>query len=78
MNECNRLVGQIGGYVESGADIVVLLCGETKPELAQCLYKRLATFRGEKVFRKGHVLTMPLTIRGPDCRFLPGEATAAP
>jgi hypothetical protein len=57
MNECNRLVGQIGGYIDSGSDVVVLLCGETKPELAQCVVKRLATFTGEKLFRKGQVFT---------------------
>ena len=70
MNEFNRLVGQIGGYVKSGAAVVVLLCGETKPELAQCVLTRLNTFKAEKFFRKGHVLTTSLTIRGPDGRFV--------
>lgn len=76
MNECNRLVGQIGGYVESGADVVVLLCGRTKSELAQCVASRLNTFTGERFFRKGRVLTVPLTIRGSDGRFVPAQAAA--
>lgn len=73
MNECNRLVGQIGGYVDSGADVVVLLCGETKPELVDCVVKRLATFANEKFLRKGRVLMAPLTIRGPDGRFVAAQ-----
>jgi hypothetical protein len=77
MNECNRLIGQIGGYVESGADVVVLLCGETKQDLARCVAKRLTTFTAEKFFRKGCVLTVPLTIRGPDGRFLAAQANSA-
>lgn len=78
MNECNRLVGQIGGYVDFGADVVVLLCGDTKAELAECVAKRLATFTNEKFFRKGHVLTVPLTIRGPDGRFVAAQPDSSP
>jgi hypothetical protein len=75
MNGCNRLVGQIGGYIASGADVVLLLCGETKPELTQCVLRRLETFKRERFFRKGCVLTAPLIIRGPDGRFVPAQAS---
>jgi hypothetical protein len=76
MSECNRLVGQVGGYVDFGADVIVLLCGNTKQELAKCVARRLATFTNERLFRKGHVFTVPLVIRGPNGRFI--SATRRP
>jgi hypothetical protein len=73
MNECNRLIGQIGHYVDLG-EVLAVLCGDTKPELAACVAKRLQTFCGEKFYRKGRVILKPPAARARDGRFVPRQA----
>lgn len=75
MNECNRLVGQLGHYVDLG-EVLAVLCGETKADLAQCVAKRLETFCGEKFFRKGRIVLKPFLARARDGRFIAGRPTA--
>ena len=76
-NEYLRLKGQIDEYVgNSSAEIVVLLCGETKPEWVENLKEYLAKLVCNRWFYKAIVDTKPITVRGKNGRFLPAAATA--
>jgi hypothetical protein len=69
--ECDRLVGQIGNYMDVG-EVVVVLCGTTNLEFAAVVAKRVEDFKASRFFRKGHVLVKPVTIRTKDGRFVSG------
>jgi hypothetical protein len=72
--DCDRLVGQIGHYVDVG-EVVVVLCGETSMAQAAIVAKRIEDFKASKLFRKGHVIIKPVTPRTKEGRFLSGAAT---
>jgi hypothetical protein len=72
-NACNRLIGQLAHYVNFG-EVIVVLCGETKPAFVAVVTKSLAAFRDQKGSLKGHVLQKPFAARAKSGRFTSGKA----
>ena len=71
LNEYHRLVGQLGDYVGiADADVLVVLCGKTKAELASLVLQRVRDLTATKIFRKGAVIVKPFTARGTSGRFI--------
>jgi hypothetical protein len=76
-SEYLRLKEQIDEYIgNSSAEIVVLLCGKTKPEWVEKIRQYLAKLVSDRWFYRAYVVTKPITVRGKDGRFLPAAASA--
>ncbi|HVV51138.1 MAG TPA: hypothetical protein VHO06_15830 [Polyangia bacterium] len=72
-NECNRLIGQIANYVDCG-EVLVVLCDETKQELADAVAKSLQAFCDQKFYRKGRVILKPFAGRAKNGQFTSAQA----
>lgn len=74
-SEYLRLLGQIQEYVGmSTAEVVVVLCGDTKAGWAEQIQSRLSTLVEGRWFYKAFVMTKPISARGQNGRFLPAQA----
>lgn len=74
-NEYLRLLGQLQEYVGmSTAEVVVVLCGETKREWADQILARLSKLVESRWFYKAFVITKSISARGTNGRFLPAQA----
>ena len=74
-NEYLRLLGQLQEYVGmSTAEVVVVLCGETRSEWAEQILARLTKLVESRWFYKAFVITKPISARGTNGRFLPAQA----
>jgi hypothetical protein len=76
-SEYLRLKGQLDEYVgNSSAEIVVVLCGSTKPEWVTKIRAYLDKLVAERFFYKARVVTKSIIVRGRDGRFLPASVSA--
>lgn len=74
-SEYLRLKGQLDEYVgNSSAEIVVVLCGSTKPEWVEKIRAYLDKLVADRFFYKARVAPKSITVRGKDGRFLPATA----
>lgn len=73
-SEYLRLKGQLDEYVgNSPAEIVVVLCGDTRPEWIAKVRMYLAKLVADRLFYKALVVTKPIVIRGKNGRFVPAN-----
>lgn len=73
-NEYLRLLGQLQEYVGmSQAEVVVVLCGETRENWATIILARLSELVSSRWFYKAFVTTKALSGRSKDGRFLPAQ-----
>ena len=71
LNEYHRLVGQMHDYVTLGdAEPIIVLCGNTKSEIAALVVERMAHVLRDRWFEKGAVIQMPITARAGNGRFI--------
>lgn len=69
MNEYHRLVGQVADYT-GVAEVMVVLCGESAPDLAARVRAHLKVLAEKRLFfGKFHVVHKPVGARLPDGRF---------
>lgn len=78
-SEYLRLKGQLDEYVgNSSAEIVVVLCGSTRPEWVQKVRVYLDKLVAHRFFFKARVVTKQIAVRAKDGRFVPAiQATHA-
>lgn len=74
-NEYKRLIGQMAEYIRDKYELIVVLCGNTKPEFAEGVLKHMTTLSAAGRFAfKGYVVQKPVGKRTDKGKFLPGNS----
>jgi hypothetical protein len=74
-SEYLRLLGQLQEYIfVSEAELVVVLCGETKGEWEKRVRTHLEKLASHRFFKRVFVVSKAVTARAKDGRFLPASA----
>jgi hypothetical protein len=74
-NEYKRLIGQMAEYIRDKFELVVVLCGNTKPEFLAGVKEHMKTLAPSgRAFFKGHVIQKAVGERTGKGHFRPGNA----
>lgn len=77
-NEYKRLVGQVAEYIRDKHELIVVLCGRTRPEFFRGVAAHMGTLASSgRLAFKGYVVEKATGTRTGKGHFLPGNAKAA-